>query len=230
MSTTDPQAGVPPVVHRLDYGRQPSRLSRWWRRLRGPALFLIVAGICYAVRGPIVQRAKQLYWQRRCLEYVNAGDPVALPSPGLPVEWVWYLRDAGMKDNVNMNFDPQIVYLGRMQRPDGVERIVRLHEESFVAPLPGFAPGTGDPEISIIAYVMRPATVLRRAIQMGMGAQGIADSITIKGKWPRVRGAVIDPANASHLTIQAMSDDRGSRVLDVNLDNSDNVQFSWCAQ
>ena len=230
MSTTDPQAGVPPVVHRLDYGRQPSRLSRWWRRLRGPILFLITAGICYACRGPIVLRTKQLYWQRQCMNYVNCDDVMMRPTEEewtIPPAWKWFLRYSGIIDAARC--DPWLVFLGSLSRPDGQERLVRLVREEHSPTSDPSMPPDAQAEWRICALVVRPAGFFEGPLRVDPGVNRGVEFLRTPDTLNEVyfSGAVRDPADASHLTIRAEWDDGLVRTIDVNLGNNDDVKFTW---
>jgi hypothetical protein len=213
MSPTDPPPDGPPNVHPLDYAPRPPRGRRWLRRLTFWTLSAAVVLLCFGVGRQAVHQATVLYCQRQCLNYANTGNVVNLTAavPGPPWAWIRLKNLTGARSN-----DPGTccVYLGGMKRPDGIERLVYVYFRNIYNGPPKTLVGVG-------YDVLQPATITSAAVATTNTLAGeFVLGVATPTSTPVVHGAVLDPADPSHFTINVTLIDGRTSVLDGFLNNN----------
>ena len=215
---TDPPPGDPPSVHPLDYAPRPPRGPHWLRRLTLWMLFAAVVLSCLAFGRQALQQATVLYWQRQCLNYPNAGQPVsfALSAAGQPAAWAKFQSACGAPAGQPSSY---CLYLGRMKRPDGAQRLVYVYFCNVY---------NGPPKTFVaIAYnVIDPATLTRPAQSLADNLAGdFVLGVATPQNSPAAHGAVLDPADPSHFTVKIDLIYGQTSILDGFLDNNDKLQL-----
>jgi hypothetical protein len=211
---SNPPADNPPPVHSLNYAPRPPR-SRWLRTLTRWTLILAIALTCLACGKIAYRQAAILYWQRQCLNHPNTGQTINLASPAAaePAAWTNYQNLYGPAPRNAIHF--YYLYLGRMKRPDGVERLVFV----WLLPL-----SSGPPKILVqMNYgVIQPATITRPAQMMpNADSRDLVIGVATPTSSPIMHGAIPDPADPTHFTISVTLIDGRTSTIDGFLDNND---------
>jgi hypothetical protein len=174
--------------------------------------------LCIAFGRQAWTQAVVLYWQRQCLDYPNTGQPVSFaPSAaGQPSAWARFQSATGAPAGQPNTY---CLYLGRMNRPDGVQRLVYVYFCNVY---------NGPPKTLVgIAYdVIDPATLTRPAKSLADDMAGdFVLGVASPTNNPAVHGAILDPTDPSHFTVQVDLLYGRTSVLDGFLGNDDKLQI-----
>ena len=195
---------------------------RSWHRRRRTRRWLILSAIAatlltsFVWAPPLWRHAQLLYWQRQCLNYTAPPDQVVYESDPTAAAKLLasskacrtdasgaaYLVPEAWESFYSLLSPPGgrsqgTVFLHRLRRPDGVERLLAVdlidadNPSMFHASI--FQPGTA---------ITRPRQV-GNVMTMGMaigGGDAFVFAATRPSKWRRVYAGRGDPADASHFT------------------------------
>ncbi len=210
-----PAANDSPGPRLLAYAPRLARSGHRIRRVAWWTFSAAVVCLCIVLARMGIHQATVLYWQRQCLAYANTGQLINIAAPPGPQPQA--LTQFGISSGVaTRSGNSYCLYLGRMTRPDGIERLVYVY---------AFRDNTDDPSLQVLRFaysVVSPATLSDPAKLVGGDVDRFITSWT---KADTINTAILDSSDASHFAIAARFHSATSTTIDGFLDNHDTLKI-----